>query len=68
MLILSRRAGEEIVVANHIVVRVITINGGAVRLGIEVPQDVLVDRKEIHDLRAAFAVPDRIRNKPLRVT
>ena len=57
MLVLSRRTGEEIIVANHIVVRVIAINGGAVRLGIEAPKDVLVDRKEIHDLRATFDAP-----------
>jgi carbon storage regulator len=51
MLILTRKAGESLVIANNIVVTVIGTNNGQVRLGIEAPADVVVDREEIHERR-----------------
>lgn len=51
MLILSRKAGESIVIDNNIVVTVLSITNGQVRLGIEAPAGVIVDREEIHQVR-----------------
>jgi len=51
MLILSRKAGESIVIANNIVVTVVSVTNGQVRLGIEAPAGVIVDREEIHQRR-----------------
>lgn len=51
MLILSRKAGESIVIANNIVVTVVGVTNGQVRLGIEAPAGVIVDREEIHQRR-----------------
>lgn len=48
MLILTRKIGEQIRIANNIQVRVIGIDGGQVRLGIEAPADVEVHREEVH--------------------
>lgn len=51
MLILSRRAGESIVIADNIVVTVLSVTNGQVRLGIEAPAGVIVDREEVHHRR-----------------
>ena len=49
MLVLSRAAGEEIVINDNIVIMVIRIHGDKVRLGIEAPKDVSVHRREVYD-------------------
>ncbi len=51
MLILTRKAGEAIVIANNTVVTILGINNGQVRLGVEAPANVVVDREEIHQRR-----------------
>ena len=51
MLVLSRRLGEEIVIDRNIHVTVIAVNGDRVRLGVDAPPSIVVDRKEIHDRR-----------------
>ena len=50
MLILSRKLGEQIVIADNIVITVVEIRGDKVRLGIEAPREVPVHRKEIYEL------------------
>ena len=49
MLVLSRAAGEEIVINDNIVITVIRIHGDKVRLGIKAPKDVSVHRREVYD-------------------
>ncbi len=48
MLILSRRVGEEIVIAGDVRVRVTKVHGKRVRLGVEAPDNVLIHRGEVH--------------------
>lgn len=48
MLILSRRIDEVIRVSGVIRIRVLGFKGNQVRLGIEAPSDVVVDREEIY--------------------
>ena len=49
MLVLSRKAGEEIVVNNgDITISVLGISGKTVRLGVSAPSDIPVHRMEIH--------------------
>ena len=60
MLVLARKVGEEIVIANDIRLIVVAVQGGKVRLGITAPRHVIVDRAEIHDMRVA----QRIGAKP----
>jgi carbon storage regulator len=55
MLVLTRRIGEEIVIADNIRVKVVAVHGNRVRLGIVAPQDVTVHREEIHRQRLEFA-------------
>jgi carbon storage regulator len=49
MLILSRKKSECIIIRDDIVVMVIEIRGDKVRLGIEAPKDVRVNRREVYD-------------------
>jgi carbon storage regulator len=49
MLVLTRRPGEAIIIANNIKVTVVSVGPGRVKLGIEAPPHVRVDRQEIHD-------------------
>ena len=51
MLVLSRKVGEEIVIGNDIRITVVEIRGGKVRIGIVAPDEVIVDRQEIHEKR-----------------
>jgi carbon storage regulator len=47
ILVLTRRAGESIMVGREIIVTVLTIRGNQVRIGIEAPKDMPVHREEI---------------------
>lgn len=47
MLIITRRAGEKVMIGDDIVVHVIEIVGNSVRVGIEAPRSVPVYREEI---------------------
>lgn len=49
MLVLSRMAGESILIGNDIRVTVVQINGNKVRIGVTAPPDVQVDREEIRE-------------------
>ena len=52
MLVLSRKLGEKIVIAGNIVVTVVELGGGKVRLGIDAPREIPVDRWELHEAKA----------------
>ena len=47
MLVLSRKVGETIVIDDRIRVTVDRVSGGRVRLSVDAPPDVTVDRKEV---------------------
>ena len=49
MLVLTRRPSESIIIANNIRITVVSVGPGRVKLGIEAPPNVRVDRQEIHD-------------------
>lgn len=55
MLILSRRAGERIVIGHDVVVTVLEVNRGQVRIGIVAPPKVRVDRQEVRQRLALEA-------------
>jgi carbon storage regulator len=48
MLVLTRRKGEAVVIADGIRVFVVSISHSRVRLAIEAPMDIAVDREEIY--------------------
>jgi len=54
MLVLTRRAGESVVIGDDIVITVLEARGDVVRLGINAPRDVQVHREEVYkELKAA---------------
>ena len=53
MLMLSRNIGKAVIIGGNIRVTVAQVNGCQVRLGIEAPRGVIVDREEIHARRMA---------------
>lgn len=56
MLVLTRRAGESIMIDDDVRVVVLEVRGDTVRLGIEAPRSVQVHRAEVYaEVRAANA-------------
>ena len=54
MLVLTRRAGESVVIGDDIVITVLEARGDVIRLGINAPRDVQVHREEDYkELKAA---------------
>jgi carbon storage regulator len=51
MLILTRRVTEELRIGDEITVAILGIKGNSVRIGIEAPKHILVDRKEVFERR-----------------
>jgi carbon storage regulator len=51
MLVLSRKVDEAIVIAGRVRVVVAEVRGQRVRLGVQAPRDVTVDREEIFVLK-----------------
>ncbi|HEY4531793.1 MAG TPA: carbon storage regulator CsrA [Kurthia sp.] len=49
MLVLSRKVGESIMIGDDIKVKVIAVDGDQVKLGIEAPRSVKVDREEVFE-------------------
>lgn len=47
MLVLTRKKDERIMIGDNIVLTVVEVRGDRVRLGIEAPKDVPVDREEV---------------------
>jgi carbon storage regulator len=61
MLVLTRKVGEKVVIAGHIQVMVVGITGNKVRLGIDAPPGVVVDREEVHRRRPTAEGPAPLR-------
>ncbi len=47
MLVLSRRVGESVVIGDDITVTVLEVRGDVVRIGIDAPRSVAVNRAEL---------------------
>jgi carbon storage regulator len=48
MLVLTRRTGESIIIGNGIRLTVVSVGPGRVKIGVEAPPSVRVDREEVH--------------------
>jgi len=55
MLVLTRRVGEQLVIAGNIRVTVVSVHGERVRIGITAPRSINVAREEVLARQAAAA-------------
>ena len=49
MLVLTRKAGEGIIIGDDITIKVIEMKGGGVRIGIDAPKTRKIYRQEVYD-------------------
>jgi carbon storage regulator len=49
MLVLTRKAGEGIIIGDDIKITVVELKGGGVRIGIDAPRETKVHRQEVFD-------------------
>lgn len=64
MLILTRRPSESIQIAENITVTVLAVKGSQIRLGIQAPAGVTVDRSEIAARKAAGVPVQKVAPTP----
>ena len=57
MLVLTRKPGEQIVIAGNIRLTVVSVGPGRVKIGIEAPDSVKIDRQEVYDRKQLEAEP-----------
>jgi carbon storage regulator len=60
VLVLSRKAGEQIVIDDHICITITAIKGDRVKVGITAPPEVQVDRAEVHQKRQDWVEVDAV--------
>ncbi len=53
MLALMRRLGERIRISDSIIITVLGVSGDSVRIGVEAPRNIPVDRKEVYERKKA---------------
>lgn len=49
MLILNRKTNESIILDDNIEIKILGVQDGQVKIGIEAPQEVIILRKEIYE-------------------
>ena len=49
MLVLTRKAGEGIIIGDDVTIKIIEMKGGGVRIGIDAPRDKKIYRQEVYD-------------------
>jgi carbon storage regulator len=64
MLVLTRKLGESIRIGDNVIVKIVDLDGRHVKLGIEAPRSIAVNREEIYERiqkenRAASATKDQ---------
>ncbi len=49
MLVLTRKAGEGIIIGDDVRITIVEIKGGSIRIGIDAPRHMKVHRQEVYD-------------------
>ena len=64
MLVLSRKPGDTIVVADDVVITIVELKGGKVRVGISAPPSVVIRRGELLSEPPPVEVQVSVHNSP----
>ncbi len=64
MLVLTRKQNEQIVIDGGIVISVVELRGDKVRIGIDAPGGVRVDRREVYEARKRAGSTDQETETP----
>jgi len=62
MLILTRKTGETITIGDNIQIQVLSVKGGQVRIGVDAPREILVNREEVFE-RLAVKDGEEVKTK-----
>lgn len=57
MLILTRRPSESLCIGTNVKVTILRIQGNQVRIGIHAPNDIVIDREEVHARKQSEVAP-----------
>jgi carbon storage regulator CsrA len=58
MLILTRKIGETLMVGDNVTVKVLSVKGNQIRLGVEAPRNISVHREEVYErIQAGETMP-----------
>jgi carbon storage regulator CsrA len=68
MLVLSRKAGEQLVIGDDIVIEVVRVKGNRVTLGVVAPQDVKILRAELAPRGKANGITQGVQTSDNRET
>lgn len=49
MLVLTRKAGEGLIIGDDITIKIVEIKGGGIRIGIDAPKEKKIYRQEVYD-------------------
>jgi len=58
MLILARKQGQSIVIGGNVIVKVVRVDGDQIKLGVQAPPEVAVNREETQRQIDAGVPPD----------
>jgi len=68
MLVLSRKAGERIIIGDQIEVKIVRVRAGRVQIGIDCPRSISIDRSELLPQKqlALLKEADAVHQRPLK--
>lgn len=49
MLVLTRKAGQNLIIGDNITIKILDVKGDTVRIGIDAPKEVAVHRQEVYE-------------------
>jgi carbon storage regulator len=56
----TRRSGQMLRIGDDVILTVTSVRGGSVRLGFNVPRDMIVDREEVAELKKRARIADNL--------